>query len=223
MVDDRRVISRYGRIGHGCVGVTPALNSHYGSVRTAPRILGFVDDYPTETNVKSVRRPRRRLPRPDPIGFTRPTDQHPRGARRRASAVASRDRSGHARYGLPAATVVHPAAEIGPDCLHQQGLFAAGRRPGDDNVLLGWGTCTSTRTARWTETVLGDYVSVNPLAAVLPGTARLEDASWWAPRPRSCRSWPRSGRHGAPALGVTRGVGPGPWWWSGVPARPADR
>ncbi|WCN83510.1 acetyltransferase [Micromonospora sp. LH3U1] len=185
------------------------------------RVLGFVDDYPTEPNVELVHRLGVAF-----LGSTRwlatqPSSTHvalgvghPRLRRETDQAIA--------RYGLPAATVVHPAAEIGPDCVYQEGLFAAGGARVTTNVLLGRHVHLNQNCTVGHDAVLGDYVSVNPLAAV-SGYCRLEEGvmvgTTAAVLPRLTVG--RDATVGAGAC-VTHDVAGGVVVM-GVPARPADR
>ncbi|MET7946242.1 NeuD/PglB/VioB family sugar acetyltransferase [Micromonospora sp. NPDC005324] len=209
-----------GGMGREAYGVIHLLNTISDNVPPW-RVLGFVDDYPTEPNVESVHRlgvaflgPTRWLAAQPASTHVVLGVGHPRLRRETDQAIA--------RYGLPAATVVHPAAEIGPDCVHQQGLFAAGGARVTTNVLLGRHVHLNQNCTVGHDTVLGDYVSVNPLAAV-SGYCRLEDGvlvgTTAAILPKLTVG--RDATVGAGAC-VTRDVAPG-LVVTGVPARPMDR
>ncbi|MGV9212425.1 NeuD/PglB/VioB family sugar acetyltransferase [Micromonospora sp. RB23] len=214
------VIVGTGGMGREVYGVIRLLNTF--AVATAPwRVLGFVDDYPTESNVESVHRlgvaflgPTRWLAAQPATTHVVLGVGHPRLRRETDQTIS--------RYGLPAATVVHPAAEIGPDCVHQQGLFAAGGARVTTNVLLGRHVHLNQNCTVGHDTVLGDYVSVNPLAAV-SGYCRLEDGvlvgTTAAILPKLTVG--RDATVGAGAC-VTRDVPPGVVV-TGVPARPVQR
>ncbi|WP_433532410.1 acetyltransferase [Micromonospora sp. CA-263727] len=209
-----------GGMGREVYAVICLLN---GRSRDKPcwRVLGFVDDHPTETNVGLVHR----LGVPF-LGSTRwlasqPASTHvalgvghPRLRRETDQAIA--------RYGLPAATVVHPNAEIGPDCVFQEGLFAAGGARVTTNVALGRHVHLNQNCTVGHDAVLDDYVSVNPLAAV-SGYCRLREGvmvgTTAAVLPRLTVG--RDATVGAGAC-VTRDV-PGGAVVMGVPARPVVR
>ncbi|WP_433121560.1 acetyltransferase [Micromonospora sp. CA-246542] len=207
-------------MGREVYGVIRLLNTVSGATASW-RVLGFVDDYPTERNVESVHRlgvaflgPTRWLAAQPASTHVVLGVGHPRLRRETDQTIS--------RYGLPAATVVHPAAEIGPDCVHQQGLFAAGGARVTTNVLLGRHVHLNQNCTVGHDTVLGDYVSVNPLAAV-SGYCRLEDGvmvgTTAAILPKLTIG--RDATVGAGAC-VTRDVPPGVVV-TGVPARPVER
>ncbi|WBB81582.1 NeuD/PglB/VioB family sugar acetyltransferase [Micromonospora sp. WMMD882] len=169
---DELVIVGAGGLGREVFGIVDAVNRAAGS-RRRWRVLGFVDDHPTEENLKLVQR----LTAPF-LGGTRwltgrSTDTYlilavgdPR--LRRATERTLRP------YGLPAASLIHPYADISPDCVFGEGLIAFGGARVTTNVVLGRHVHLNQNCAVGHDSVLGDHVSVNPLAAV-SGHCRLDD------------------------------------------------
>ncbi|MFF5173143.1 NeuD/PglB/VioB family sugar acetyltransferase [Micromonospora sp. NPDC000089] len=165
------VIVGAGGMGREVFGMIRAINAR----DTSPpwRVLGFVDDYPTDVNVTQVGRlgmpflgPTRHLARVGPdthvaLGVGEP-------CRRRETDGVIR------QYALPAATIVHPNAEIGLDCVFAEGLIAAGGARVTTNVQLGRHVHLNQNCTIGHDSDLGDYVSVNPLAAV-SGYCRLRE------------------------------------------------
>ncbi|WP_326549520.1 NeuD/PglB/VioB family sugar acetyltransferase [Micromonospora sp. NBC_01813] len=166
------VIVGAGGMGREMYGVIRLLNA-VPPAGPRWRVLGFVDDYPTESNVALVARlgvpflgPTRWLAgQPTTTQVALGVGQ-PRLRRETDQAIVG--------YGLPAAVLVHPAAEIGPDCVFQEGLFAAGGARVTTNVILGRHVHLNQNCTIGHDVTLGDYVSVNPLAAV-SGYCRLAD------------------------------------------------
>ncbi|MEH1101413.1 acetyltransferase [Micromonospora sp. CPCC 205561] len=165
------VIVGTGGMGREIFGVIRAINDRAAEgVRW--RVLGFVDDYPTESSLKLVQR----LDVPF-LGSSRSLADQPVtthvalgvGDPRRRREIDLRIRS----YGHAAATIVHPAAEIGPDCVFGEGLVALGGARVTTNVTLGRHVHLNQNCTVGHDCVLGDHVSVNPLAAV-SGYCRLE-------------------------------------------------
>ncbi|MGY4909860.1 acetyltransferase [Micromonospora aurantiaca (nom. illeg.)] len=151
--------------GHGreTLGIIRAIN------RAAPRppwrILGFVDDDPSDLNLKRVHRLDAAY-----LGAThRLVDLPPSthlilsiGDPRTRKAVGERID----RYGLPAAVLVHPSAEIGEDTVAGEGLLVFAGARVTTNVRLGRHVHLNQNVTIGHDCTLADYVSVNPLAAV---------------------------------------------------------
>lgn len=129
------------------------------------RVLGFVDDLPSESNLKLLGR--LDVPYLGSLEWLRhaPPSTHltlgigdPRIRRTVAQRVD--------RYGLPAPVLVHPDATLGPDAVVGDGvvLFAGARVT--TNVRLGRHVHLNQNCTVGHDSVLADHVSVNPLAAV---------------------------------------------------------
>ncbi|KXK59496.1 sugar acetyltransferase [Micromonospora rosaria] len=166
------VIVGCGGMGREVFGMIRAVNARAGD-EAVWRVLGFVDDYPTESGVKLVHRlgvpflgPTRWLAGQPPSTHLVLGVGEPRLRRETDNSVR--------RYGLPAATVLHPNAEIGPDCVFQEGLVAAGGARVTTNVVLGRHVHLNQNCTVGHDTELGDFVSVHPLAAV-SGYCRLAE------------------------------------------------
>jgi sugar O-acyltransferase (sialic acid O-acetyltransferase NeuD family) len=72
-------------------------------------------------------------------------------------------------YGLPAASVVHPAATVGDDLRAGEGLLVFAGARVTTNVTLGRHVHLNQNCTVGHDCVLADFVSVNPLAAVSGG------------------------------------------------------
>ncbi|MFF3855568.1 NeuD/PglB/VioB family sugar acetyltransferase [Micromonospora sp. NPDC002575] len=211
------VIVGTGGEGRDLHGIVQAINSRAtGDFRW--RVLGFVDDYPTEDSEKLVNR----LGVPF-LGSTGQLADVPPGTHvalgvGRPHLRRETDRTVR-RYGLPYATVVHPDANIGADCVFAEGLVAAGGVRLTTNVVLGRHVHLNHNCTIGHDSMLGDFVSVSPLAAV-SGHCRLDEGvlvgTTAALVPRV-----RVGRDTVVGAGacVTRDV-PASMVVTGVPARP---
>ncbi|WP_433796914.1 NeuD/PglB/VioB family sugar acetyltransferase [Actinoplanes sp. CA-252034] len=127
------------------------------------KVLGFVDDAPSEANLRALDRlgtawlgPTALLAELDAyhvIGIGDP---------RVRAAVATR----LAPFGRRAATLVHPAATVGPDNHLAEGvvMFAGARIT--TNVTLGRHVHLNQNATVGHDAVLADFVQVNPSAAV---------------------------------------------------------
>lgn len=76
-------------------------------------------------------------------------------------------------YGLPSASVVHPAATVGPDLRAGPGLLVFAGARITVNVTLGRHVHINQNATVGHDCTFDDYVSVHPLAAV-SGNCRLE-------------------------------------------------
>lgn len=158
--------------GHGreVRGIVEAVNQAAG--RPAWRVLGCVDDRPSELNRKRAQR--LELPLLGRLDWLpdAPPDTYlvlGVGDPRVRRAIGQR----LAAYRLPAASLVHPAAVVGPDTAHGEGFVAFAGARVTTNVTLGRHVHLNQNATVGHDCVLADYVSVNPLAAV-SGECRLE-------------------------------------------------
>ncbi|MFF5173137.1 acetyltransferase [Micromonospora sp. NPDC000089] len=157
------VIVGVGGFGREVYGIVRAINE---SADEPPwRVLGFVDDRPSEIDLKRVQQ----LGVPF-LGTVHRLADQPSGTRvviGVGAPAARRDIDARVQaHRLAAATLVHPAAEIGPDCVFQEGLVAAGGARVTTNVRLGRHVHLNLNATVGHDCVLGDFVTVNPLAAV---------------------------------------------------------
>lgn len=128
-------------------------------------LVGFVDDRPSEENLKRVHR--LEVSYLGGLAWLRdaPPDTHHVvgiGDPRVRRAVAARVDA----YGTPAASLVHPDATIGPDTRYGPGFVAFPGARVTTNVTLGQHVHLNQNTTVGHDSVLADFVSVNPLAAV---------------------------------------------------------
>jgi sugar O-acyltransferase (sialic acid O-acetyltransferase NeuD family) len=148
--------------GHGreIFGIIAAVNDSGGEPW---KVLGFLDDTPSEPNLRGVDRlgsawlgPNELLADLDAhfvIGIGDP--------RIRAAVAARLD-----PLGRPAATVVHPAATVGPDNHVAEGVVVFAGARVTTNVTLGRHVHLNQNATVGHDSVLSDFVQVNPLAAV---------------------------------------------------------
>jgi sugar O-acyltransferase (sialic acid O-acetyltransferase NeuD family) len=162
--------------GHGreTFGIIHAINaaSPAGPVW---RVLGFVDDRPSEVNRKRVQR--LDVPYLGSVERLRELDAGTQvalgiGDPRIRRAIGRRIDG----YGLSAASLVHPAAVVGADTVSGEGLLVFAGARVTTNVTLGRHVHLNQNTTVAHDCVLGDYVSVNPLAAV-SGECHLDDGA----------------------------------------------
>jgi sugar O-acyltransferase (sialic acid O-acetyltransferase NeuD family) len=167
---ERLVIVGCGGHGREVLGIVRAVNEAAGEPW---KVIGFVDDAPSETNLDRIARlgvPY--LGRTSCLSEVEPGTHYILGIgtpRVRATLVAEIDR----RYGLPAATLIHPAATIGADVLASDGVVVFAGARVTTNVILGRHVHLNQNVTIGHDSVLADFVSVNPLAAV-SGDCRLE-------------------------------------------------
>ncbi|WP_435207467.1 NeuD/PglB/VioB family sugar acetyltransferase [Micromonospora sp. bgisy143] len=160
--------------GHGreVLGIVRAVNA---AAADGPvwRVRGFVDDRPSEVNLKRVHQ----LDVPY-LGVSNRLGDQPAGtylALGIGDPDARREVDGRlAGYGLPAAVLVHPDATLGPDVVHGEGLIAFAGARVTTNVTLGRHVHLNQNSTVAHDCELGDHVSVNPLGAV-SGDCRLGD------------------------------------------------
>jgi len=159
--------------GHGrelldiirAVNEASATGSHW-------RVLGFLDDQPSEVNRKRVQR--LDVPYLGPLEWLRDAGPGTHvvlgvGDPRVRRAVGQRVEG----YGLPAASLVHPAAAVGPDTVTGDGLVVFAGARVTTNVAFGRHVHVNQNATVAHDCVLADFVSVNPLAAV-SGECHLE-------------------------------------------------
>ncbi|MEH0955206.1 NeuD/PglB/VioB family sugar acetyltransferase [Micromonospora sp. CPCC 205554] len=161
--------------GHGreIAQIVAAVNE--SAARPPWRLAGFVDDNPSERNRK-----RAESCGASYLGTVAALGQLPPqthvvlglGDPRVRQKVGARVDA----YGRPAASLVHPDATVGPDLVSAEGLvvFAGGRIT--TNVTAGRHLHVNQNATLAHDCVVGDYVSLHPLAAV-SGDCRLDTAA----------------------------------------------
>ncbi|MFG1718725.1 acetyltransferase [Micromonospora chalcea] len=127
--------------------------------------IGFVDDHPSEENLKRVQR--LDVPYLGGLAWLReapPQTHHVIGIGdpRIRRAVAARVDS----YDLPAASLVHPDATVGADNRYGPGFVAFAGARVTTNVTIGRHVHLNQNVTVGHDSTLADFVSVNPLAAV---------------------------------------------------------
>ena len=160
--------------GHGreALAVVHAYNDVAPPGR-AWQVLGFVDDGPSDADLERVAS--LGVPVLGPVEWLAGAPPgthvllglgHPRVRR----AVAGRIEA----YALPAASLVHPAATVGPDLRAGEGLLVMAGARVTTNVTLGRQVHINTNATVGHDCVVGDHVSINPLAAI-SGECRLDE------------------------------------------------
>ncbi|WP_410814011.1 acetyltransferase [Micromonospora sp. 067-2] len=149
--------------GHGreVLAIARAVNEAAG--RPVWQLLGVVDDRPTEENLKRLQR--LDVPYLGNVAWLRDAPPGTQclvgiGDPRIRRAVASRI------HGVPAASLVHPDATVGPDTEHGPGFVAFAGARVTTNVTIGRHVHLNQNVTVGHDSSLADYVSVNPLAAV---------------------------------------------------------
>ncbi|WBB52108.1 acetyltransferase [Verrucosispora sp. WMMD573] len=165
------VIVGCGGHGRDVLSIVRAVNA--AALLPRWQVLGFVDDRPSEVNLKRVQR----LDVPYLGGLSwfaeAPVDTHHVigiGDPQVRRAVAERVD----RYGTPAASLVHPDATLGPDLRHGPGLVAFAGVRITTNVTLGRHVLLNQNCVVGHDCELADHVSVNPLA-VIGGESQLAE------------------------------------------------
>jgi sugar O-acyltransferase (sialic acid O-acetyltransferase NeuD family) len=136
-------------------------------------VLGFIDDRPTETNLRLIGCLGASFLGPVEWLADAPSGTHlilGLGDPRVRRVVANRIDE----YGLTAASLVHPAATVGSDVRAGEGLLVFAGARVTTNVTLGRHVHINQNATVGHDCVLGDYVSVNPLSAI-SGQCRLAE------------------------------------------------
>ncbi|MEV1328695.1 NeuD/PglB/VioB family sugar acetyltransferase [Micromonospora costi] len=151
--------------GHGREIVTIARAADEAAGRRLWRLLGVVDDRPSEENLKRLQR--LDVPYLGGVAWLRdapPEVHHVIGiGDPRVRRTVGRRIDG---YATPAASLVHPDATIGPDARYGPGFVAFAGARVTTNVTMGRHVHLNQNSTVGHDSTLADYVSVNPLAAV---------------------------------------------------------
>jgi sugar O-acyltransferase (sialic acid O-acetyltransferase NeuD family) len=139
------------------------------------RAIGFVDDQPSAINCERIHR--LGVPHLGPVAWLGNATSATHvvlgiGDPRIRRSVGQRVD----KYGLPAATLVHPSATLEADTIAGEGLIAFAGARVTTNVTLGRHVHLNQNVTIGHDCVLADYVSVNPLAAV-SGECHIETAA----------------------------------------------
>ncbi|MFC4016576.1 acetyltransferase [Micromonospora sp. GCM10011542] len=168
----RLVVVGCGGHGREVLTIARAMND-VAPGRPPWHLLGVVDDRPTEENLKRLQQ----LDVPYLGGVAWLHDASPDvrhvigiGDPRVRRAVGQRVDG----YRTSAASLVHPAATIGPDTVHGPGFVAFAGARVTTNVVIGRHVHLNQNATVGHDSTLADYVSVNPLAAV-SGDCHLAD------------------------------------------------
>ncbi|MFI6266728.1 acetyltransferase [Micromonospora sp. NPDC051006] len=151
--------------GHGREVLTIARAVNEAVLQPHWQLLGVVDDRPTEENLKRLQR--LDVPYLGDVAWLRDA---PPGVHHVVGIGDPRIRRAVGRrtdgYGVPAASLVHPDATIGPDTEHGPGFVAFAGARVTTNVTLGRHVHLNQNATVGHDSTLADFVSVNPLAAV---------------------------------------------------------
>jgi sugar O-acyltransferase (sialic acid O-acetyltransferase NeuD family) len=136
------------------------------------RTIGFVDDKPSEPNLKRLQR--LGAPYLGPLEWLRSASETTYvaigiGDPRARRAVGLRTDT----YGLPIAGLIHPAATVGRDLVAGEGVVVFAGARITTNVRIGRHVHINQNATVGHDCVIEDYVSVNPLASV-SGECRLD-------------------------------------------------
>ncbi|GGL12974.1 NeuD/PglB/VioB family sugar acetyltransferase [Mangrovihabitans endophyticus] len=160
--------------GHGreIYGIVQDINAAHGDPW---KILGFVDDSPSEVNKRRLANLGAPL-----LGSVAALSSLPSGSRYIIGIGAPRIRATVAEkvepFGLQAARLVHPSATIGISCEVDKGVVLFSGARVTTNVRLGRHVHLNQNATVGHDSALADFVSVNPLAAV-SGDCRIEDSA----------------------------------------------
>lgn len=166
---DPIVIVGCGGHGREILGIIRAINDAFGEPW---KVLGFVDDGPSDVNLARV----------DKLGvaYLGPTSRLASAAPGTYYVVGVGDPKVRAAiveridpYGLPAAALIHPAATVGEDTQISEGVVVFAGARVTTNVTLGRHVHLNQNCTVGHDSVLDEFVSVHPLAAV-SGDCRLE-------------------------------------------------
>lgn len=129
------------------------------------KVVGFVDDKPSAVNRERVSA--LGVPYLGPVEWLAEVGERAHvvvgiGDPEVRRAIDARVRE----YGLRAANLVHPAATVGPDLRHGDGLLVFGGARVTTNVMFGRHVHVNQNATVGHDCVFGDFVSVNPLAAI---------------------------------------------------------
>ncbi|MFC3501720.1 acetyltransferase [Micromonospora krabiensis] len=151
--------------GHGREVLTIARAMNDAALLPAWRLLGVVDDRPTEENLKRLQR--LDVPFLGDVAWLRdapPDVQHVIGiGDPRVRRAVARRLDG---YRTPAASLVHPDATIGSDARCGPGFVAFAGARVTTNVTIGRHVHLNQNATVGHDSALADFVGVNPLAAV---------------------------------------------------------
>ncbi|MCO1599210.1 acetyltransferase [Micromonospora sp. RHAY321] len=151
--------------GHGREVLTIARAVSEAAGGPVWELLGVVDDRASEENLKRLQR--LDVPYLGDVAWLRDA---PPGTRYVIGIGDPRVRRAVERridgYGIPAASLVHPDATIGPDTEHGPGFVAFPGARVTTNVTIGRHVHLNQNATVGHDSSLADFVSVNPLAAV---------------------------------------------------------